>query len=393
MKYNFDEVVDRRHTNSIKWDNGPGLMASGLTDRFDGDTIPAFVADMDFRTAQPVIDAMVRTAEHGVYGYTSETTDPAYHQAVIDWFARRRGWEIRPEEILYVNGTVNALSKAVKAFSAPGEGVIIMRPVYAPFTRVVEQAGRKVLNCRLRNDHGYYTIDYALLEQLASAEDARMLIFCSPHNPVGRVWTRQELQQVAEICRKHQVLMVADEIHGDLVRVGQEFVPMAVAAGEDGLITCTAANKTFNLAGLQATNVIVKDPQLRERLRTEIGEVLPTPFGVNALIAAYNEGEEWLEQLRVYLDGTIDETLAFLKERMPQVVCRRPEGTYILWLDFRAYGLPQEELHERIYHRANVVWEPGTVFDPEEGEGFERVCIPARRALIREMFERVAREF
>ena len=395
MKYNFDEEVERRGSYSTKWDCGNLLKEMGLTERFDGSTIPVFTADMDFHCAKPIQDALARVVEHNVYGYTaiSPHDTPEYYDAIINWFKRRNHWEIQPEEIVYVNGTVEAVKQAILAFTKVGDGVLINRPIYTPFTSTILNTHRTVVNSQLVNSDGYYTVDFEDFEQKAADDNTKLFILCNPHNPTGRTWTPDELTKMAQICEKHHVLIVADEIHGDLVRRDTIFTPLATLTGYRSLITCTAVNKTFNLAGLHATNLVIPDPGLREQFKNSCGIVLPSPFTVAAVIAAYNEGEEWLDQVKEYLDDSIDFVLEFLKERMPKVKCRRPEGTYILWMDFSAYCLSAEEIRRKIYVDANMLLESGPQFDPEFGEGFERICVPTRRALLNEAFTRIADQF
>ncbi len=393
MKYDFDEVIDRRGTYSIKWDSGEQLIRKGLAVRVDDDTIPLFTADMDLACPQPVLEALRRVVDHRIFGYSDCTVVPEYYEAVISWFHRRYGWQIEKDEILYVNGTVEALQIAVEAFTQEGDGIIIQRPVYGPFSGTIDNTHRKLINNQLLVHEGYYTINCEDLEQKARDPQNKMMFLCSPHNPVGRVWTPEELRKIAGICRKNDVLLVVDEIHGDIIRKDVRFYPMAAVADTDRMIICTAVNKTFNLAGLQCSNIIIKDPELRETFRAHAGYRAPTPFAIAALIAAYQECDDWVGQMNDYIDGNIEWVLDFLKERMPKVKCARPEGTYILWMDFRGYGLTAEEIRDRIYNRANVILEAGSVFDPEYGDGYERVCLGTRRSLIQEAFERIARQF
>lgn len=397
MRYDFDEVIDRRHapySYSIKWTTSPQIAKMLGVDKIGDHCIPAYLADMDFRGAQPIIDAMHAVAEHGIYGYSAHWCAEEYHAAIINWFKRRRNWVIRPEEIVYVNGTVEALKQVILAFTEPGDGIIIQRPVYGPFTGVTHATGRRLINNQMiEGEGGYYTMDLTDLEEKARDPRAKLLLLCSPQNPVGRIWTDQELLEVSRICRENGVLIAADEIHGDLIRRGAEFHPLAAVADPSNLIICTAVNKTFNLAGLHCTNLVIPDSALRERFLASFGSVGPSPFTIAAVIAAYNEGEEWLEQLLDYLDGNIDWALAFLAQRMPQVKCRRPDATYIMWLDFRAYGLSPEEIHDRIYNRAGVLLEGGHFFDPDRGGGFERICVPSPRSILKEAFERIAAQF
>lgn len=389
MKYNFDEIIPRRQTNSIKWDAGELLKKFGITDRFDQDSIPLFVADMDFTCPQPVLDAMKQRIDGKIIGYTTHLTDPDYFKAIQDWFERRQGWKIAREEIVYSPGTVYSLAAAVKAFTEPGEKVIIQRPVYAPFTRVVEENNRVVVNNELINNKGYYTIDFHDLEIKAAEPGTRIMFLCSPHNPVGRIWKVNELKKILDICEANNLILVSDEIHGDLIRSDEKFLPIKPLTDYKNLIICTAINKTFNLAGLHCSNIVIPDEELREKYQQEIGMQFPSPFAISALIAAYNHGEDWLEQLKTYIDGNFDFLEDFLTAKMPKVKFRKPEGTYIGWLDFSAYGLGPGEIHDRIYNRANVVLEDGAIFGSRSAL-FQRICLPSPRSLIHEAMERIA---
>ncbi len=392
MKYNFDEVVNRRNTYSLKWDGGDLIRQFGITERYDHESIPLFTADMDLPVAQPLIDALHKTVDHRIFGYSVFPNE--YYQSIQHWFKRRYDWAIKKEEIVYSPGTVHALNVAVKAFTKPGDGVIIQRPVYPPFTAAIEKNGRIVRNNALKCDStGYYTIDFEDFEEKAKEDQTTMFILCNPHNPVGRIFTEEELEKLSAICKEHNVLIIADEIHGDLLRNGQTFIPMVQAvSNSDHIITCTAINKTFNVAGLHCTNVIISNPELKNTFSDAMGMHLPSPFMVSALIALYNDGEEWLEQLNDYLDQTMEYVKNFLREKMPTVKVNIPEGTYVMWLDFRGYGLSSNEIHDRIYNRANVILEDGEMFG-KEGDGYQRICIPSPRPIIQEALERIAIQF
>ncbi|HHY71984.1 MAG TPA: pyridoxal phosphate-dependent aminotransferase [Bacillus bacterium] len=392
MKYNFDEIVNRRNTYSMKWDGGEFIKKMGITERYDGETLPLFTADMDLPIPQPVIDALHKTVDHRVFGYSVFPDE--YYKAIQSWFKKRHDWDIKIEEIVYSPGTVHALNMAVRAFTKPGDGVIIQRPVYPPFTSVIKSNGRIVRNNALICDeNGYYSIDFADFEAKAKEENTKLFILCNPHNPTGRIFNQEELQKLADICAQNDVLIIADEIHGDLIRCNQTFIPITkVTEKTDHIITCTAINKTFNVAGLHCTNVIIPNANLRKLFIKEIGMQLPSPFTIAALIAAYNEGEEWLEHLKEYIDGTIEWVMEFLAERMPKVKVRVPEGTYLLWMDFSGYGISPQEVHDRIYNRANVILEDGSMFG-EEGLPYQRICLPSPRPIIKEAFERIAKEF
>lgn len=392
MKYNFDEVINRRNTYSMKWDGGEFLKEFGLTERYDEDTIPLFTADMDLPIPQPMIDALHKTVDHRIFGYSIFPNE--YFEAIQHWFKKRHAWDIKKEEIVFSPGTVHAVNVAVRALTKPGDGIIIQRPVYPPFTSGVEGNGRVVRNNALKYDEdGYYTIDFDDFEAKAKEENTTMFILCNPHNPTGRIFKEAELKRLSDICAANGVVIVADEIHGDLIRLDQTFTPIVkVADTTDHIVTCTAINKTFNVAGLHCTNVIITNPELRKKYSQAMGMNLPSPFMVSALIAAYHEGEEWLEQLQEYIDGTMEWVVNFLAENMPKVKVRIPEGTYVMWMDFSSYGISPKEVHDRIYNKANVVLEDGKMFG-EEGLPFQRICIPSPRPIIKEAFERIAKEF
>lgn len=376
----------------MKWDGGELIKQFGLTERYDEETIPLFTADMDLPVPQPLVEALHKTVDHRIYGYSVFPDE--YFEAIQSWMQKRHGWKVDKEQIIYSPGTVHALNIAVKAFTNLEDGIIIQRPVYPPFTSVIEGNGRKVVNNALKQEaDGYYSIDFEDLEAKAKDDHTTMFILCNPHNPTGRIFEEEELKKMAAICHENNVLIVADEIHGDLLRNGKKFTPMAKTADQtDHIITCTAINKTFNVAGLHCTNVIISDEKLRTKFATEMGMQLASPFAIAALIAVYNEGEEWLEQLKDYVDGTMVYIKEFLAEKMPEVKVAIPEGTYIMWLDFSGYGISAKEIHDRIYNKANVLLEDGSMFG-EEGEFYQRICTPSPRPLIQEALERIAKEF
>ncbi len=391
MKYDFDEFLNRRGTDSMKWDAGDFLKKIGLTDRYDEETIPLFTADMDLPVADPIVEALHKTADNRIFGYT--IASDKYYEAIISWFKRRNDWEISKEDIVYCPGTVKALGLAVKAYTDKGDGVIIQRPVYPPFTSSIEENGRVVINNALVNNDGYYTVDFEDFEKKAKAESVKLFILCNPHNPSGRIFPKDELKKLADICFENNVIIISDEIHADLIRKGNKFYPIVKCTDKtDHIISCTAINKTFNVAGLHATNIIISNKNLRDKFLKERGFEMPSPFTIAALIAAYNEGEEWLEQVIEYIDGNIDFVEKFLKENMPKVKVVKPEGTYVMWMDFRNYGLSTEEVRKRIYTDANVILESGSIFG-EEGSGYERICVPSPRPLIEKAMKRIAAAF
>ena len=392
MIYNFDEPVDRRGTYSVKWDGGEMIKEMGLTERYDEATIPLFTADMDLPAPQPVIDALYATVDHRIFGYSIFPEE--YYNAIQNWFLRKHDWKILKEEIVYCPGTVLAVNKVVTAFTEAGDGIIIQRPSYPPFAGAVEGNERTLLNNPLKqDDDGKYQIDFDDFEEKAKLDTTKMFILCNPHNPTGRIFSDEDLLRLSDICKDNDVLLIADEIHGDIIRRDQSFSPVAALVDDtEHIITLTAINKTFNVAGLHCSNIIITDPDKRETFKNELGMQMPSPFTIAALIAAYNEGDEWLEQLNDYLDETIEFTASFLKENMPKVDFHIPEGTYVMWLDFSNYNISPEAVHDRIYNKANVLLEDGDMFG-EEGADFQRICLPSPRPMIKEALERISSEF
>ena len=385
MKYNFDEVIDRKNTDSMKWS------ASYLERHFgSADCVPLWVADMDFRTAQPVIDAVTERAGHGIYGYALAGDE--FYEAVIKWQKRRNGWEVKKEWIVFSPGVVPALWHIVRTFCSPGEKVILQSPVYYPFYKVIEDNGCQVINNRLINNGGRYEMNFDELEKQAADGSVKMMILCSPHNPVGRVWTKEELRRVSEICFANDVLLVSDEIHSDLVFRPNVHTPAASLSEElmMNTITCMAPSKTFNLAGVQVSDVIVPDRRLRRKLAGSLKSagVMPNVFGLAAQTAAYNEGEEWLEQLLEYLAGNLDFMENFITSELPEVKFRRPEGTYLAWLDFSGYGFTTEELQNRMKNKAGVALDDGYIFG-DGGEPCQRINFACPRSVLIKAMERL----
>ncbi len=396
MIYDFDREVPRCGTLSLKWEFTPareGAPAPLPTDECSGEdrVLPMWVADMDFPCPEPVVSALVARARHGIYGYAA--APPSYYAAVVNWMARRQGWEIAPEWIVTTPGVVSALHLLVRAFTAPGDGVLIQPPVYHPFYRAIKENGATVVSNPLIYADGRYRMDLADLE--AKARDPRvvMAILCSPHNPVGRVWTRDELAAFGEICLRHNVLVVADEIHGDLMLGGRRFTPFASLGAEfaQHAVVCTAPSKTFNLAGLQTSNIIVPAGDLRARFRAAVRSVGLEGvgvFGLVALEAAYNHGEEWLEQVLRYIEGNVAALEHYIEHYIPRIRLVRPEGTYLAWLDCRGLGLDRAGLRRLFLERARVRLDDGYIFG-QEGEGFQRMNIACPRSILTEALERI----
>ena len=384
MKFDFDKIIQRKGTNSLKYDFAEEYGKPA-------DALPLWVADMDFQTAPPILKRLEQLVQHGIFGYTDHKED--YVQAVKNWYQHRFAWDIQGEWIVKMPGVVAALAMAVRAFTKEGDSVLIQRPVYHPFSSVVETNRRNLVNNPLKLVNGYYEIDFDDFEKKIVDHQVKLFILCSPHNPVGRVWKEWELRRMGEICLKHKVLVASDEIHSDFVWQGfrhRVFASLSPAYQEI-TITCTAPSKTFNLAGLQAANVMIADPQLREKFRQEswsAGYSELNAMGLAACQAAYEEGGEWLEELKEYIWGNYLFLKEYLEAKMPQVTPGVLEGTYLVWLDFRNLGLGEEKLEEMIVNRARVWFNGGTVFGPE-GEGFQRVNIACPRPVLQEALKRL----
>ena len=396
MKYDFDTEISRAGTGASKWEminRGRGEARWEVTDACFGEEriLPLWVADMDFPSPQPVIEALVRRAQHGIFGYTHKTE--AYYQAVVDWMRRRQGWEIAPEWILTTPGVVTALNLLVGTFVGPGEKVVIQPPVYYPFFSAVTGNDAQVATNALVYDGRSYTMDWAGLEEQVRDPQVKMLILCSPHNPVGRVWSREELERLGRLCLENGVLVVSDEIHGDLIYQGVQFTPFGSLGGGLGesAIICTAPSKTFNVAGLQTSNIIIPDADLRCRFEATLRRVGLhgiNIFGMEALQAAYHQGEEWLEQVMDYIQGNLRYLEDYVARHMPRIKVVPPEGTYLVWLDCRGLGLDKWEQKALFLEEARVFLDDGFIFG-RAGEGFQRINIACPRPLLAEALARM----
>ena len=386
MKYDFDTIVDRYNTGSVKYDT---VERSGMP----ADVMPMWVADMDLRAPDEIVSRMRQLCDFGVFGYTMVTD--SYFDAVRNWFSSRFDWEVERKWLVTTPGVVFALSAAVKAFTEPGEGVLIQRPVYYPFTEVVENNGRVVVNSSLRYDKGSYAIDYEDLEAKLARDDVKLMLICSPHNPVGRVWTRDELSKVCRLCLKYNVKMVSDEIHADFVFANREHVPLASLSEQvrENCVVCTAPSKSFNLAGLQISNIFIPNRDMRHAFRRELEKT--GLFGVNmvglcACQAAYESGGEWLDQLKEYLEGNIQFLKSFVNEHMPRIKVVDTEGTYLVWMDLQELNLVDQK--DFIVNKARLWLDTGAMFG-EEGLGFERINVACPRAVLEEALNRLKRAY
>ena len=387
MKYNFDRPIDRTREISIKWSPQLRRQMFGADD-----IIPMGIADMDFETAPAVAQAIQRRAEHRTYGYAYPSPD--YLQACVDWQKRRNGWDIRPDWTLYTPGVNMALVCGIELYTQPGDRVIVQSPVYYPYYDYIRRTRREVAFNALVERVGRYEMDFDGLERLAKDPRTKFMILCSPHNPVGRCWTRQELERVGRICLEHGVMLAVDEIHGDLILNGQ-FVAYGTLEEElvQRCIICTSPSKTFNLAGLLVSDIIIPNDQIRADFQEKLAPyyLWPGSFGAAAQIAAYEQGEDWLEQLLAYLRGNAQYIGEFIAERMPRVKYRPPEATYLAWLDFRDYGMDREQLWDFMCHKARVTTDDGPKFGPNgEGDGFQRLNFACPRQQLTQALERIA---
>lgn len=370
--YDFDSIVNRNTPDDIKYERIDGI----------DDLIPMWVADMDFKSPPEVVDELVRVASNGIYGYSE--ADETYDEAVINWFDKRFDWHVTSDQILKIPGVIVAISCAVRVFTKPDDHVMILEPVYGPFRRCVEGNGRKLTIEELKPVNGRYTIDLAEMERKIEEDDAKLLIWCSPHNPGGRVWTREELQSVAEICRRHGVFIVSDEIHADLTLYGHKHIPMAKAAG-DNCIVLTSPTKTFNIAGIQAANAVSTNAEALYKLDKEAmvtGAFGLNKMGIAATRAAYTYGKPWLTELQAYLEKNIDLLRDTLKDT--DLVMMEPEGTYLVWIDCSAY----ENFAGRLLKEAHVRVSEGSFFG-NGGENYIRLNVACPRSVLKEALGRI----
>ncbi|MDR0881513.1 MAG: pyridoxal phosphate-dependent aminotransferase [Candidatus Adiutrix sp.] len=386
MKYNFDEIIPRAGTNSLKYDFA---RERGRPE----DILPLWVADMDFQTPAEVIERLTALARHGIFGYTETKAD--YFEAVRSWFDCGFGYEPQPEWLVKTPGVVYALATAVRALTEPGQSVMIQEPVYYPFAGVVRANGRRLINNRLVCQNGRYRMDLADFERQIVEHQVRLFLLCSPHNPVARVWTREELTALGQICLKHHCPVVSDEIHCDFIYPGHQHHILAALGPElaDNALICTAPSKTFNLAGLQTSNIFIQNQALRKRFVSEIqrsGYSQLNTMGLAACQCAYEQGRDWLEQLKIYLAQNLDFLRDFVARRLPGLRLVEPEGTYLVWLDFSGLGLGQADLTNLIVRRAKVWLDDGRMFG-QGGDGFQRINIACPRSLLETALTRLAR--
>lgn len=383
--YDFDEVIDRHGTGSLKYDCAERRGKSP-------DLLPMWVADMDFRIPDEAIEALVERSRHGIFGYTEP--DDAYFEAACSWIRRHQGWRPDPATCVLTPGVVFALAAAVRAFSEPGEAVLIQPPVYYPFKEVIEDNGRVVARAPLAYEDGAYGFDAEAFERVIAESGARLFLLCNPHNPVGRVWTESELRTLGDICLRHGVTVVSDEIHADFAWGGHAHTSFASLGAEYAAraVICTSPGKTFNLAGLQDSNIFVPDEGLRERFRRAVAAAGYSQLGTMGIVAGkacYEHGEAWFAQMKAYVEENISFAEAYLAEHAPALRLVKPESTYLLWVDCRALGLTNEGLHHLVEDEARLWVDFGDIFGPE-GEGFVRLNVACPRSVVEQALSQLA---
>ena len=381
MKYDFDEIVNRRGTNSVKWDEAK-----------EEGVIPMWVADMDFKAAPCILEALKKRVDHGVFGYTM--VPDSYYESIISWFERRHQWHIERDWISYTSGVVPAISAIIKALTEPGDKVLVQTPVYNCFFSSIRNNGCTTAENALVRKGNSYEIDFDDFERQAADEKTKVFLLCNPHNPAGRVWTPEELSRMNDICLRHGVKVIADEIHCELVMPGHVFTPFAAVskACQDNCITTNSPTKSFNIAGLQIANIITNNAEDRQKIdrAININEVCDVnPFGVIALQAAYNEGEDWIDQLNVYIWENYQALKIFFKDNLPQLEVINLEGTYLVWVNVRATGMTGDELTEKLLKEGKVFVNRGTMYGKTTGEDYIRINIAMPRSLMLEGLKRM----
>lgn len=383
-KFNFDQLITRRGTGSRKWDDIGTVFGSE-------EILPLWIADMDFATPQAVAAKIAKRAEHPIYAYNAH--DEGFNQAIVDWVRRRHHWDIEKEWIIQAPGVVTSIVLSILALSKPGDGIIIQPPVYPPFFASIKDNNRIIVENPLISNNGRYEIDFDDLEQKLANTNNKLLLLCSPHNPVGRVWSLDELTKVYDLCQKYQVDVLSDEIHNDLVYSGHQHTVFATLGTPvcKQSVTFMAASKTFNVAGLNTSFIIVPCKRRRGLIEEEVNRLhirRNNLFGVLATATAYQEGEAWLDELLVYLKKNADVLVKFMEEKLPDVKVVTPEGTFLAWLDFRAYFKDGTELNKFLVEKAKVGLNPGQSFG-SQGEGFMRINFATQQSVLLEALTRI----
>ncbi|MCI8388139.1 MAG: pyridoxal phosphate-dependent aminotransferase [Clostridiales bacterium] len=384
MKFDFDKIYDRHGTNSLKHDffadnNKPS------------DVLPLWIADMDFHTPQEIINALNERTAHGIFGYSAPTSE--YYRALEKWFLNRHDWKTEGERFIITSGVIPSICSMVHSVTEPGDSVIICQPVYYPFASIVKNNGRKLIVSQLKNNDGYYTFDYEDFERKIIENDVKAFILCNPHNPVGRVWTREELERIGDICLAHNVFVISDDIHADFAFGEHKHIVFSTIKKDYEAISavCTAPTKTFNIAGLHIANTYIYDDEVRQKFSRDLmlnGYDQPNIMGLTACQTAYNCCSEWLDELKAYIWDNIMYVHDYLCNNIPDISMRAPEGTYLLWLDCRKLGLSAPELETFMLNKAKLWLDEGYIFG-ESGSGFERLNAASPRSILEEAMDRL----
>lgn len=387
--FTFDQVIDRSHTGAAK--TSAELIMDHFHLNYYDDTISMWVADMDFACPPAVIESIKSRADKLILGYTKPVS--AYHDSIINWYQRRHRMNLQKDWLVFSNGTVSAIRNSLRSFTEEGDGVIIQPPVYYPFEREIQDTKRTVLrNNLIRDKENHYQIDFEDFEAKCKNPDTKMFIYCNPHNPIGTIWPAEDTAKLLTICQAHDVLFFADEIHCDLIRSDAHFESALNLTNTENLIVATAVNKTFNVAGMHITNLIIKSEALREQLAGFTGSIGLSPFAMEATIAAYDKSEDWVIELNKVLDDNLAYLDEFIKENLPKIKFVKPAGTYLTWLDFSAYGLEESKLLETIADEAHLILEGGSMFG-EAGKGFIRMNISCPKQVLVEALNRLEKTF
>ena len=386
----FDKVIPRRNTKCLKYDFAEKR-------GYPKDVLPLWVADMDFKTSSYIEDALVELAHHNIYGYTNDQPGDGFFEAVAGWMKRHHGWKVEQEWHVKTPGVVFATAAAIRGLTAPGDGVIIQQPVYYPFADIIKVNNRRLVVSELKADeNGHYVMDLGDFEERIEKENVKLFILCNPHNPVGRAWTKDELLRIGGICARHGVTVFSDEIHSDFVWKDEHIVFQELREDfKEFTLTATAPSKTFNLAGLQQSNIFVPNAGLRKRLIRAIAESgydEPNAAGLTAAQAAYTHGDVWYDAVRRYIRGNLDYLQSFVVENIPGAVVSETEATYLAWIDLNRTGLTPAEINDRVVYRAGLWLDRGSMFGPS-GEGFERINAACPRSVLKEALERLAEAF
>ncbi len=376
-KYNFDEIVDRRGTTCLKYD-------FAMKRKGRDDLLPMWVADMDFKLPEEILDEFRKRVDHGIFGYSDPLDD--YYEALNGWFSSQHGFTVKPEWVSILPGVVMALATCVNAFTKPGDHCLITQPVYYPFREVIENNDRKLVNSQLDYTDGRYTVNYEDFEKKIVENDVKLFILCNPHNPVGRVWSKEELEKMLDICLKHNVIVIDDEVHADFVYPG--FKATSVMTLDEkyakNVIVCTSPSKTFNVAGLQPANIIIRNKEMHDEFEVQKGRVGYSNAPIMAMLACkacYTHGAEWVKELNAYINENMKYFREFVKENFPKATFVEPEGTYLIWVDFSAYGFSDEELEHIMVEEAHLWLDSGKIFGPATAQ-FERFNIACPKSTV-----------